>query len=194
MAGRSMEVGVWVGIGSVSRREFGLNNRAATMVSHGSISRNLIEDNSSAQDGFFTLQILEQLVLGEFIWDRSDGGGRDSDSVDGASTWVLVRIVSSILIDLFQGVVNLTNYSRISALSSSGSNSSPFSDFECVIIISCESGSYRSSESNRLVRELGEINCYWGSSRIVVCTSNNITFGEDWAVDRFIRCVRDLRW
>ena len=130
MAGRSMEVGVWVGIGSVSRRELGLNNRAATMVSHGSIISNLIEVNSSAQDGFFTLQILEQLVLGEFIGDSSDDVGRDADRVDGASTWVLVRIVSSILIDLFQGVVNLTNNSRISALSSSGSNSSPLSDFE----------------------------------------------------------------
>ena len=129
MAGRSMEVGVWVGIGSVSRREFGLNNRAATMVSHGSIISNLIEDDSSAQDGFFTLQILEQLVLGEFIWDSSDDVRRDTDRVDGASTWVLVRIVSSILIDLFQGVVNLTNYSLILARHSV-SNSSPFSDFE----------------------------------------------------------------
>ena len=165
------------------------------MVSRDSSSSiNLIEVNRSAHDGFFTLQILEQLVLGENVWDCSGSIGRDIDSVDGASTWVLVRIVSSILIDLFKGVVNLTNYSRICALSSSGSNSSPFSDFECVVFTRHESRSYRSSKSNRLVRELGELNCNWGGSRIVVCSSNNVTFGEDWAVDRSIRSVRDLRW
>ena len=161
LAGSSMEVGVWVGIGSVSGREFGLNNRAATMASRNSSSIKLIEDNRSAHDGFFTLQILEQLVLGEFIVDSSGNAGWNSDTIDGASTWVLVNISSSILINLFQGVVNLTNYSVIKALSqSTGSNSSPFVDFECVYISSRELiSTYLSSKSNRLVRELGELNC-----------------------------------
>ena len=193
MAGSSMEVGVWVGIGSVSGRECGLNNRAATMENREtSHSISLIKNNRSAHDGFFTLQILEQLVLGEFICDSSGYVGRSSDRVDGASAWVLVNISSSILIDLFKGVVNLTNCIIIAR--SCGSNSSKFADFECVCFTSRKSRGYRSFKSNRLVRELGEVNCYWGCIPIVVYSSNNVTFGEDWAVDRFIRRVRDLRW
>ena len=179
-----MEVRVWIGIGSVSRWQFGLNNWAATLVSNCSIRCNLIEDNRSAKDGFFTLQILQQLVLGENIWDCSGSSGRDSDTIDGASIWVLVRIVPSVLIDLFQGIVNHTNNSLILA-SHSVSYSSPFSDFECVVFTRHESGSYRSSESNRLVRELGELNFNWDTAW--VDWRSDLTFGEDWAVDRFIR-------